>query len=320
MVSPIQFFKRLVSEPAPDYLFEMSESALASVLPSDPSAIHEEKVPPQSLAVSPASSNLMNAEAYRLALAKLAPLTNDRKPTAGLVVPDYALRMAILDFDQWPDSEEQRLALVRFRLRKSLPFAIEEAQVSFAPQNWEAGKVEVLTVAIDRRILNEYENVFTAGGFRVGVVVPSSVACLPLCAPAAAVAASSSPSGRPGVALLLKLSGAILTTMLLDGDKIRLIRCVDFSEPFSEEQPAPARAFSVIDDTIPVMQQTIAYAEDELGRNVDRLLLTGFGQDATAIGELAGNEFQVKWEFLRSRFAPAQDYAGLLGLLEQYAA
>jgi type IV pilus assembly protein PilM len=317
-VSPLSFLKRLVSEPAPDFLFEMSEGALVSVLPSDPSAIREEKVAPQSLAVSPASSNLVNREAYRLALTQLAPLTNGRKPSAGLVVPDYALRMAILDFDQWPDSEEQRLALVRFRLRKSLPFAIEEAQVSFAPQSREAGKVEVLTVAIDRRILSEYEDLFTAGGFRVGLVVPSGVACLPLCPPAAA----PSSAGRPAVALLLKLSGAILTAMLLDGDKIRLIRCVDFSEPLSEEQPqpTPTRAFSVIDDTMPVMQQTIAYAEDELGRNVNRLLLAGFGQQTTTIGELAGNELQVKWEFLRSRFAPAQDYAGLLGLLEQYAA
>lgn len=315
MASPIQFLKRLVSEPAPDYLFEMSENALASVLPSSPSIVHEEKVAPQSLAVSPASANLVNVEAYRLALAKLAPLTNGRKPSAGLVVPDYALRMAILDFDAWPDSEEQRLALVRFRLRKSLPFAIEEAQVSFAPQSRDAGKVEVLTVAIDRRILSEYEELFTASGFRVGLVVPSGVACLPLCPPA-----TPASSGRPGVTLLLKLSGAILTAMLLDGDKIRLIRCVDFSEPFSEERPTPARTFSVIDDTMPVMQQTIAYAEDELGRNVDRLLLTGFGQSANTIGELAGEEFRVKWEFLRSRFAPAHDYAGLLGLLEQYAA
>jgi len=315
-VSPIQFFKRLISEPAPEYLFEMSESALASVLPSDPSDIREEKVAPQSLAVSPASSNLVNVEAYRSALAKLAPVSNGRKPSAGLVVPDYALRMAVLDFDEWPDSEEQRLALVRFRLRKSLPFSIEEAQVSFVPQSRDAAKVEVLTVAIDRRILNEYEEVFTAAGFRVGLVVPSGVACLPLCPPAPA---SPSP-GRPAVALLLKLSGAILTAMLLDGDKIRLIRCVDFSEPFSEEQPIPARAFSIVDDTMPVLQQTIAYAEDELGCNVDGLLLTGFGQHATAIGGLAENEFQVKWEFLRSRFAPAQDYAGLLGLLEQYAA
>jgi len=318
-VSLIQFFKRLVSEPAPDYLFEMSESALASALPSDPATIREEKVAPQSLAVSPASSNLVNPEAYRSALAKLAPVTNGRKPTAGLVVPDYALRMAILDFDEWPDSEEQRLALVRFRLRKSLPFAVEEAQVSFAPQSRDAGKAEVLTVAIDRRILSEYEEVFTAGGFRIGLVVPSSVACLPLCPPAAA--ASSSP-GPPGVALLLKLSGAILTAILLDGGKMRLIRCVDFSEPFSEEQPAPApaRTFSIVDDTMPVMQQTIAYAEDELGRSVDCLLLTGFGPDATAIGSLAEQEFKLKWEFLRSRFAPVYDYAGLLGLLEQYAA
>ncbi len=318
-MSPITFFKRLVSEPAPDYLFEMSESALTSVLPSQPSAIHEEKVAAESLAVSPATSNLVNPEAYRSALAKLAPLTNGRKPSAGLVLPDYALRMAILDFDQWPDSEEQRLALVRFRLRKSLPFAIEEAQVSFAPQSREAGKVEVLTVAIDRSILSEYEGVFTAVGFRVGLVVPSSVACLPLCSSVAAPAPSSSPA-LPGVTLLLKLSGAILTAMLLDGDKIRLIRCVDFSEPLSEEQPKPARALSVIDETMPVMQQTIAYAEDELARKVNRLLFTGFGQDATAIGELAANEFQVQWEFLRSRFAPAQEYAGLLGLLEQYAA
>jgi type IV pilus assembly protein PilM len=315
-LSPIQFIKRLVSEPAPEYLFEMNESTLASVLPSDPSTIREEKVAVQSLAVSPASSNLVNPEAYRSALAKLAPVTNGRKPSAALVLPDYATRMAILDFDEWPDSEEQRLGLVRFRLRKSLPFAVEEAQVSFTPQSRDAGKAEVLAVAIDRRILSEYEDLFTTAGFRIGLVIPSSVACLPLCPPA------PSSSTRPGVTLLLKLSGAILTAMLLDGDKVRLIRCVDFSEPFSEDRPAPptVRPFSVVDDTMPVMQQTIAYAEDELGRKVDRLLLTGLGQDSAAIGGLAEKEFQVNWEFLRSRFAPPQDYAGLLGLLEQYAA
>jgi hypothetical protein len=69
-----------------------------------------------------------------------------------------------------------------------------------------------------------------------------------------------------------------------------------------------------------LLQQTIAYAEDELGHQAERLLLCGFGRDSERLGGSLEREFNLPWEPLRSRFgALSQENAGLLGLLEQYA-
>lgn len=320
----LPYIERWITERPPDFLFEVNESGLAYASPSAAGAPVSEAVPPSSLLPSPSSPNVLNPEAFRAALTRIAPTGGGRKPTAGLVLPDYAVRMAILDFDQWPDDAAQRASLVRFRLRKSVPFAIEDAQISYSMQRRPAagaggaGATEILTVAMDRRILNEYEGIFTDSGFRVGLVMPAGVACLSLFPEAASVA------GRASLSLLLKLSGAILTVLLLEGEAIRLVRCVNFTEPVAvdveAEAIAPARLFSAVDDTVPVLTQTLAYAEDEIGHRVDRLLLSGFGDAAAELGSVAELEFQLRWDVLRSRFAPAQTYGGLLGLLERYAA
>ena len=42
--------------------------------------------------------------------------------TMALVIPDYAVRMAILDFEDFPAKPEDRIKLLHFRLRKSVPF------------------------------------------------------------------------------------------------------------------------------------------------------------------------------------------------------
>lgn len=320
----LQNLERWIKERPPDFLFEVNESGLAFASPSAAGAPAAEAVPPSSLLPSPASPNVLNPEAFRSALARLAPSTNGgRRPTAGLVLPDYAVRMAILDFDEWPDDPLQRISLVRFRLRKSVPFAIDEAQISYSVQRRAmnsagGGASEILAVAMDQRILKEYESIFTDSGFRVGLVTPAGVACLSLF-PETEIA-----EGRTSLTLLMKLSGSILTVLLLEGAAIRLVRCVDFSEPpvMEGEVPVatPARHFSVVDDTLPVLTQTLAYAEDEIGHKVNRLILSGFGDGAAEVGSIAETEFLLQWENLRSRFAEAQSYAGLLGLLERYAA
>jgi type IV pilus assembly protein PilM len=307
------FLRRLVSEPPPAYLFEVSSAALAMVEPAAPGTLKQEPLLPGTLKVSPASSNLPNAEPLRAALDRLVGAVPGKRATAALVIPDFAARMAVLDFDELPDDAAQRASLIRFRLRKSVPFAIDEAQFSYTLQRREDSRAEVLAVAIDRNVLNEYEGVFVNAGFRVGLVTPSSLACLPLC---------RTDSEEQVLTLLLKLSGSILTVMLIEGEAIRLVRCVDFTEPGQNGDRAQAgfRSFSPVDESMPVLSQTLAYAEDELGRRVKRLLLSGFGQHDAELSLLAEQEVLMTAETLRSRFAPAQSFGGLLGLLEHYAA
>jgi len=221
------------------------------------------------------------------------------------VIPDYAVRMTVLDFEEFPPGEPERNALIRFRLRKSVPFHIEEAQISYTIQLQKPKRVEVLAVAMAKPILNEYETLFTDSGYHVGLVTPSIIAALPLCR-----------TGEPGFTIVAKAAGATLSVLLLEGTSIRLVRCLSLAT-VDEEPEVNSGELTVLD----LVQQTLAYAEDQLGASVKRLLLCGFGPETDLLGKLAQKEFNIPYGNLRSRFgATSQENAGLLGLLEQYAA
>ncbi len=50
------------------------------------------------------------------------------------MLPDNSVRIAVLDFDNLPDKEDERRPLINFRLRKSVPFDIDEAALSYFPR------------------------------------------------------------------------------------------------------------------------------------------------------------------------------------------
>jgi type IV pilus assembly protein PilM len=223
-----------------------------------------------------------------------------------LVIPDYAVRMAILDFQEFPAADAERASLLRFRLRKSVPFHIDEAQVSYAIQVQEAQRIEVLAVAMARPILQEYEALFAERGFRVGLVIPSSLAALPLFEQA---------DQKTGLTLVAKVAGATISLLLSQQGRLRVIRSLDLS---LAEQGGGA---DNTDAVLGLLQQTVAYAEDQLGDRVERVLLCGFDETSERVTEAAEQEFSVPSTRLRSRFGMAtQQNAGVLGLLEQYAA
>lgn len=231
--------------------------------------------------------------------------SNGRKRAgAALIIPDYAVRMAILDFEQFPSGEEERTALLRFRLRKSVPFHIDEAQLAYSVQVEQPKRIEVLAVAVARPILDEYEGIFTDAGYRVGLVTPSSIAALRLCS-----------SAEKGLSLVAKAAGSTLSVVLIEHGRVRLVRCLDLAGDEGEE--ARREEFTVF----PLLQQTLAYAEDQIGHPVNRLILCGFGPDTDSVGRIAEKEFGIPYATVHSKFGVAsQENAGLLGLLEQYAA
>jgi type IV pilus assembly protein PilM len=204
--------------------------------------------------------------------------------------------MAILDFEQFPASETDAMALLRFRLRKSVPFHIEEAQLAYAVQLAEPKRTEVLAVAIARPILEEYEAMLVEAGYRVGLVMPSSIAALPLC---------NSP--QKGITLLAKSTGSTLAVLLIEQGRVRLVRSLDLT--------------SEADAVLPMLQQTLAFAEDQIGEPVRRILLAGFGGETEALGYRVERDFGIHCEPLRSRLGTAsRENAGVLGMLERYAA
>ena len=93
------------------------------------------------------------------------------------LLPDAAVRVVLLDFETLPSNRQEAEGVVRFRLKKSLPFDVEKAKVSYHAQPANDAVRVVAAVALTT-VIEEYESAFLQAGYSPGVVLPSMLAAL----------------------------------------------------------------------------------------------------------------------------------------------
>ena len=93
------------------------------------------------------------ASAIRSALSQVAP----RARAVTLVLPDTLVRVFVLDFDSMPAKTSEAVSVVRFRLRKMVPFDVEPAGVSYQVLAQNESECKVLAAVVPGPILAEYE-------------------------------------------------------------------------------------------------------------------------------------------------------------------
>jgi len=174
-----------------------------------------------------------------------------------LVVPDAAVRVLLLDFDQLPTKSAEALAVVRFRLKKLVPFDADDAVVSYQVMSATRGSVHVLAVAIPRDVLAEYEGLVRDAGFEPGAVLPSTLAA---CAGMAEADAAT---------LLVNAGDSSVTTAIVQGGVLLLHRTVDLqAEGLHEHLMAAALA----EQSLPLVN-----AEHSAGEWAAQKPLNGYG-------------------------------------------
>ncbi len=209
-----------------------------------------------------------------------------------LILPDYCARVSVLEFDNFPPDPKEQLSLVRFRMKRSVPFDVESAAISYHSQTAKTGSkaIDVVVVVAALEIVARYEAPFRAVGLHPGLVTTSLIAMAELIPHA-------------DISVVARLNGKALTVAVMNGASLKLVRCVELPEMTSDE-------------ILAVLLPTLAYVEDELGTRASRLLLCGFGND---------NDWQRELDVpvlpLQSSFGePAQFNAGLLGYLQSMKA
>ena len=180
--------------------------------------LHAEAIEPGLKAGNFKESGLVVA-AVRRALESVTEKGLGREVT--LVVPDATVRVLLLDFDSLPAKAAEALPVVRFRLKKLLPFDADDAAVSYqvmsGTRNVEKGALRVVAVAIPREVLNEYEAVVREAGFEPGAVLPSTLAAL---------------AGLPeeeAATLVVNAGPQAVTTAIVENGVLLLHRSVDMS-------------------------------------------------------------------------------------------
>lgn len=105
--------------------------------------------------------------ALRGALEKVAP----RARRLALVVPDTAAKVSLVRFEKVPDRAQDLEQLIRWQVRKAVPFKIEDAQVSWAPGvSLPDGGREFLVTMARRDVIEGYERACEEAGVYAGIV------------------------------------------------------------------------------------------------------------------------------------------------------
>jgi type IV pilus assembly protein PilM len=165
--------------------------------------------------------NIVNRTAVTAALRRVldgvAGSGRERLRDVTVIVPDAAVRVLFVDFDQLPSKAAEALPVVRFRLKKLLPFDADEAMVSYQVMSTGKDSVKLLAVAMPKAVLEEYESAMLAAGYLPGAVLPSTLAAL------AGLDEAEAP------VLVVNAGLGTVTTAIVQAGMLMLHRSVDMS-------------------------------------------------------------------------------------------
>jgi hypothetical protein len=232
-------------------------------------------------AVVPAlnAPNIVDRAAVTGAIGAALQQFGGRGRRAVLVVPDTIAKVSLLRFDKVPSRAADLAALVSWQVRKSAPFPIDAAQMSYVAGAEVDGAREFVVTLARRDIVAEYEAACQDAGLHTGVVDLATFNLVN------AVLAADGPS--QGDALLVNLAPDYLTVVILRDGQLMFYR-----HRGSEGDGSLAD----------VVHQSAMYYEDRLGgRGFSRAILAGAGRAAAAAPGMAALDIDVVRRQLESR-------------------
>ena len=214
-----------------------------------------EALPPGSILPTAAESNLIQADVVRAAVSRVFSRLQAKGEDVALLLPDAVIRVFVLHFDVFPRKSEEAIPMLRWRLKKSVPFEAEETLISYMRQAPRAGGVDIVTGLARLRIVREYESLMESLGMSPGVVMSSTLAALPLLS-----------DGKP--ALLARVAGSILTTAIVREGVLCGYRCITLPADAMHLTPQ-----ALLDEIYPLT----AYYQDSWSEGIAQVRLAGLG-------------------------------------------
>jgi len=207
-------------------------------------------------------NNLRQREAVRAGIEAALGSVAGRSKDVIAIVPDAAVRVMLVDFDTLPSDQEEALGVVRFRLKKSLPFDVEKAKVSYHAQKFN-DEVRVVAAVGLASVIEDYEAAFRDAGFSPGVVLPSMLAAL-----------GAAEAKRP--TLVIKVDAHTTSLAILNEDQLQLFRTLENTRgvTITGEQLA--------EEVYP----SVVFFQDTYHLNIERIYVAGLAEVAGASAAL----------------------------------
>src|ERR1017187_8352269 len=115
-----------------------------------------EPLPPGALVPTAIETNVVQPGEVRSVIGRVFSRLHAKAQDIALLVPDPVIRVFVLHFDVFPRSVAEAIPLLRWRLKKSVPFEAEETLISFTRQAPRHEGVDIVTGLARLRIIREY--------------------------------------------------------------------------------------------------------------------------------------------------------------------
>jgi type IV pilus assembly protein PilM len=211
-----------------------------------------EPLPDGALVPSLTSLNAHDRPAIVAALGRVLERVG-RPRRVGLVVPDSAAKVSLVRFEQVPPRAQDLEQLIRWQVKKTAPFPIDDAQVSYVSGIRAADGQEFLVSLARRDVVEEYESLCAAAGAHAGIVDLATFNVIN------AVLAGSTPPAADW--LLVNVAADYASIALLRGPHVLFFR---------------NRATDTDGTLADLVHQTAMYYQDRLqGAGLSRVILAG---------------------------------------------
>ena len=214
-----------------------------------------ESLPAGTVVPSAVEANIINGSAVKTAVATVCDRLRARDEDVALILPDTVIRVFVQHFEDFPRSTAEAVPMLRWKLKKSVPFEADETLISYMRQAPRESGIDVVTALARLRIIREYESLIEGVGLHPGVVMSSSLAAITLLE-----------DEKP--TLLARVSGSALTTAIVRRGVLCGYRCTELPAHGVELTPQ-----MLLEEIFPVA----AYYQDTWLESIQAVRVAGLG-------------------------------------------
>jgi hypothetical protein len=263
----------------PALAIEIGHDRLAAVRCSRNGHIEDfvvEALPPASIIPSAIETNVLDVKAVGEVFTKICSYLHAHDEDVALLLPDPVIRVFVQHFDEFPRSPKQALPLLRWKLKKSVPFPADEMQISYMLQPSQKTGVNVVAAIARQQILREYDALAESANLRAGVVLTSSIAAIALL------------DGQQP-ALMARISDTTLSTAIVHHGILCGYRCTDLPRGAQDLTPNV-----LLDEIYPIA----AYYQELWHQGIQSVRIAGLGSRLPEFVSPLEAEFHCKVESL----------------------
>jgi type IV pilus assembly protein PilM len=220
-----------------------------------------EPMPAGAVVPSLTATNMPDRDIVVRALRSACESVGVRPRRVALVVPDLVGKVSLVRFDQVPTRRDDLDKLIRWQMRKSTPFPLDDAPVTYSAATRDGSGNEYVVVAARKETIREYEGVCEEVGIEAGLVDLATFGVVNLFL--------SSDADASGDWLVVHMRPEYTSIVILRKEDLIFFR----NRAEGDEE--------ALQD---VVHQTAMYYQDRLGgKGFSRILLGGLGKAPGAV-------------------------------------